>query len=268
MSGPSSVAFTNNVVAPGTTVDVSVTLKAPNSPGSYEGDWKLRNSTGQIFGIGNDSSNYFWVKVNVVNGTRVSMLTGRTSVNMDGHVDKNSRTTFLVGARANQYMMAMINNINKPLVLEIQAPDGSYLAKASENNYSWQGTLPADGDYLVTVVNNGDATDFNISITIPVRVTFQVGATSASLNGVEGAREVNTYLLRALKDQQLTVTLTSDHSDILLAIYGLQDGQPYLRYQLGQTSFTFKLPATQDYVIQCFSFGSSVENYTISFVVK
>lgn len=65
MSGPASVQLTSGTVAPGQTIDVSVTLKAPDTTKTYQGYWKLRNGAGVVFGVG-DSSKAFWVKVVVV----------------------------------------------------------------------------------------------------------------------------------------------------------------------------------------------------------
>ncbi len=43
MGGPASQQLTSGTVAPGATMDVSVNLTAPSSPGTYKGYWKLRN---------------------------------------------------------------------------------------------------------------------------------------------------------------------------------------------------------------------------------
>ncbi len=68
MSGPASVQFINAgaTVAPGSTVDVSVTLTAPATPDTYRGDWKLRNAAGATFGIGDNAEKSFWVQIKVV----------------------------------------------------------------------------------------------------------------------------------------------------------------------------------------------------------
>ncbi len=268
MGGPASQQLTTGTVAPGQTLDVSVSLQAPGTGGNYEGDWMLRNGSSKIFGIGANADSYFWVKIHAIQGNRISMKTGRTAAVVSGHVDKNGRTTYIVGASASQYMMARADSASANLWLEIKAPDGTTLSKASDQHNPWQGTLPKDGDYTVTVVNTGDAADFNLSVTIPVRVSFKSGATSASLDGFVGGKETNTYLLKALKNQTMTVTIDSDNDDVFLTIYGLTDGNPYVRYVTGKTTFTFDLPSTQDYVIECVNTGSSGENYTIDFVVK
>jgi hypothetical protein len=67
MGGPAAVQLTTGTVAPGQEVEVSVTLKAPDSAKTYQGFWKLRNGSGQVFGIGGDARTAFWVKVKVIN---------------------------------------------------------------------------------------------------------------------------------------------------------------------------------------------------------
>jgi hypothetical protein len=52
MDGPKkSQAFTINV-PPGTTIDISVTLRAPKEEGKYKGNWKLEDGGGNQFGLG------------------------------------------------------------------------------------------------------------------------------------------------------------------------------------------------------------------------
>lgn len=60
MSGPSSQQLTNGTVAPGQTIDVSVNLIAPASPGTYKGNWRLKDSNGVLFAL---STGPFWVQI-------------------------------------------------------------------------------------------------------------------------------------------------------------------------------------------------------------
>jgi len=53
-------------VAPGGMVDITVDMKAPIDPGSYQGNWKLMNSRGQLFGIGPKGDAPFWVRISVL----------------------------------------------------------------------------------------------------------------------------------------------------------------------------------------------------------
>ena len=63
---PAAYQLTTGVIAPGQTIDVSVTLKAPDKPGTYQGFWLLRNGAGVLFGIGDNAEKSFWVKVDVI----------------------------------------------------------------------------------------------------------------------------------------------------------------------------------------------------------
>jgi hypothetical protein len=67
MDAPDSVPMPSNV-APGQSVDISVDLTAPDSAGTYQGNWKLRNQDDAWFGIGPGGSSPFWVRI-VVTGS-------------------------------------------------------------------------------------------------------------------------------------------------------------------------------------------------------
>ena len=70
LSAPVAVGLTGNV-NPGQTVDLAINLAAPNKDGHYRGYWKLRNTSGVLFGIGNDATTAFWVDINVKGSTFV-----------------------------------------------------------------------------------------------------------------------------------------------------------------------------------------------------
>jgi hypothetical protein len=69
MSGPASSQITSGTVPPGSTIDISVTLIAPTTPGNYTGNWRLRNAGGALFGIGQGADQSFWVKIKAVSPT-------------------------------------------------------------------------------------------------------------------------------------------------------------------------------------------------------
>lgn len=56
-------------VPPNGTVDISVDMEAPQSPGTYISYWKLRNASGTLFGIGPSGGSAFWVQIVVVPST-------------------------------------------------------------------------------------------------------------------------------------------------------------------------------------------------------
>lgn len=65
MGAASAIQLTNGNVAPGSTVDVSAQLTAPDSEGTYKGFFRLRNGSGVVFGIGDNGDVSFWVEIEV-----------------------------------------------------------------------------------------------------------------------------------------------------------------------------------------------------------
>jgi hypothetical protein len=72
MSGPAEVPLTGNV-SPGDTVDVSVDLVAPDSGGTYQGFWKMRNAAGEFFDYA------VFVQIDVVGGGASVTVTSQPS---------------------------------------------------------------------------------------------------------------------------------------------------------------------------------------------
>lgn len=73
MDGPATQALTGNV-NPGQTMDISVNLKAPATPGDYTGYWKLRNAAGVTFAT-------FYVTIKVSGGGPFAVTGVTTTVN-------------------------------------------------------------------------------------------------------------------------------------------------------------------------------------------
>jgi hypothetical protein len=63
--GAANVLPLSGNVVPGQTIDLSVELIAPGNPGTYRGNWMLRNPQGVNFGIGGDNDDPFWVQIRV-----------------------------------------------------------------------------------------------------------------------------------------------------------------------------------------------------------
>lgn len=64
MGAPPATQLTTGTVPPGQNIDVSIVLEAPVSAGTYQGNFKLRNTEGHIFGLGDDDKP-FWVRIAV-----------------------------------------------------------------------------------------------------------------------------------------------------------------------------------------------------------
>jgi hypothetical protein len=60
------VVYLGQEVPPGGEVEVAVDLVAPNEAGDYQGNWKLSNAEGYLFGIGPRGDLPFWVRITVI----------------------------------------------------------------------------------------------------------------------------------------------------------------------------------------------------------
>ena len=89
MQGQAAISLPGPV-APGATVDLSVTLVAPASPGAYRGEWQLRNANGLLFGIGADGQQHFWVQI-VVAAT-ATPTRAQTATSTRAHTATPTRT--------------------------------------------------------------------------------------------------------------------------------------------------------------------------------
>lgn len=50
-------------VLPGASMDITVEMVAPQQPGVYQSNWKLRSERGELFGIGPEGDSPFWVRI-------------------------------------------------------------------------------------------------------------------------------------------------------------------------------------------------------------
>lgn len=73
--GDEDVVFLSGSVAPGQSLDITVPMTAPTGAGNYQSNWKLRNSAGVLFGIGEKADSVFWVRIKVAATTATPTIT-------------------------------------------------------------------------------------------------------------------------------------------------------------------------------------------------
>jgi hypothetical protein len=140
-------------VAPGQTVDVSVTLIAPSSAGSYSGYWMLRNAAGTLFGTGDKANVPFYVDIKV---KKQDITHGTVSGNLCYPSEFNPpMTLYLETAHTgNRIQFAIVENQNAYSVL---VPAGTYYVYAWAPGYNLEGayTDPNTGLMKPVVVYSG-----------------------------------------------------------------------------------------------------------------
>ena len=67
LSASESLSLKEDVL-PGEIVDIKITMKAPSSNGTYQGNWKIKDESGSLFGIGDKFDSPFWVQIVVGQG--------------------------------------------------------------------------------------------------------------------------------------------------------------------------------------------------------
>jgi hypothetical protein len=81
LDAPIEVPFSETVTY-GESVDLSVEMKAPDTEGTYQSNWKLRDASGNLFGIGPNFDSVFWVRILVEGSpliTSTATATGTTT---------------------------------------------------------------------------------------------------------------------------------------------------------------------------------------------
>ena len=78
-----------------------------------------------------------------------------------------------------------------------------------------------------------------------------------------------SYVIFAQQGQNMEVDLNGVGKGAALTVWGFSDGQPYIRSVTGATTFSMKLPISQDYIIDIVPTNPGDEvGYTLVVTVK
>jgi hypothetical protein len=78
---------------------------------------------------------------------------------------------------------------------------------------------------------------------------------------------VDRWVLRALAGQTMTVDTSATQGQVILIIWGVQDGNVLISDHAGATSFTGVLPTTEDYYIDVRSVGTVSAAYSLQVTI-
>lgn len=180
--GAPDYAPLSTLVAPGEEVDISVQLTSPIDPGTFRGEYKLRDADGKLFGLG-DGSKPFWVqiKVKTKTGLLYDFLSQAKNAEWVSGVGGETGTTLLFNGDDND--PNGVAKIKDALKLETGATSGKVLLTFPKHQSDGfvLGTYPAylvqSGDHLKGklgfVLNPGDTCGSG-------KVKFQIYTTSGA----------------------------------------------------------------------------------------
>ncbi len=217
MGGPDSVAFPKAVL-PGQTVDLTVTLTAPNASGTFRGNWQLKNASGGLFGIGTSHSNPFWVQIKVTLPTQ--------NVTAYDFVDNMCSAQWSYGGGPIPCPL----NTNKLLFGYVKAIDNPVMENGTTSPIHGLLTIPQSqynglirGSFPVTDIFRGDrfqasiGCQFNaVNCYVTYELEYQTGDSLFTLwkskekyDGLVTQADVDLTKIAGLKNARLVLTILS-----------------------------------------------------------
>lgn len=201
--------------------------------------------------------------------TRINFAAGATSANVQGAVAARGTNSYVLAASAGQEMEVSIANptASNNVILIVYGADGAVLLSDHAGAAFFRGVLPTTQDYHIDVRSVVDtSTDYTLSVIIAQRIAFAPGATSATASATTPVNEMHNFVVRASAGQTLNVSTSAAQGQVILIIFGA-DGDVLISDHAGATSFTGKLPTTQDYRIDVRSVGSVPAVYTLTVTI-
>jgi hypothetical protein len=177
---------------------------------------------------------------------RIRFDRGATSAIVSGTLVANSSVRYVLRAAAGQLMDVQLSPAEGAWI-SVTTTSGRSLTPQTGRPSGFRGYLPSSGDYWIDVKAGTQGVSYSLNIAIPQRVSFDAGATSATLTGRLTAHRGLDYILGARAGQLLDIEITPANS-VQLIIYGV-DGT-VLRSGMGEgSSFRGELPSSQDYLV-------------------
>jgi hypothetical protein len=176
MGAPASQQLTPGTVAPGGTIDVSVSLVSPDVAGTYQGYFKLHASDSSTFGIGADANTALWVKIVVkailappVAAPTTQIISKVTSIPVGGTSSTTAPCPAGTAATGGGF------NVNVGVHVYTQAMNGNGWAAVAKNN-------------TASVQN---LTVYAVCLTLPSVSTTMVHETLTVAAGVAGTKKAD-----------------------------------------------------------------------------
>lgn len=155
MGAPESEVITTSSVAPGQSVDVSVTLTAPAAVGSYTAYFRLRSADGVQFGVLTNASGTFYVQIKVTGGTATATGTVTGAPTITG-----LNPTYALANSTDTQLTVFGTNFGSGSVVKWGSTSltTTYVSATQLTAKILQEYIKTVGNYSITVVNsNGTA---------------------------------------------------------------------------------------------------------------
>jgi Ig-like domain from next to BRCA1 gene len=211
MGAPNEVNLTGNV-APGQTMELAINMTAPAATGKYQGNWKLHNQNGTVFGLPNGLA--FYVSIEVVQAAVTQTPVVGNTVVYDFASDYcsaawSSEAGALSCPGGLNDDAGFIIRLDNPILANGNAAGGASLETAPlmKSNSAWNGNGSIQGEFPSLSVDDGyhflsqiaclkDATTCNVNFHLNYSADSgplqSLGSWSVSYNS--GVRSLNIDL--------------------------------------------------------------------------
>jgi hypothetical protein len=191
-----------------------------------------------------------------------ALTTGTTAGVLQGTVNAGQVLAYTVNAAQAQPMTLIMTSPNNDISLGVIDPNGNVLLGTSNRQRSWQMVLPTSGQYTIQVMGGASSETFDLTIKLPVVVSFASGTSSSTLTGTTINGYLFSYALNCAAGQTLTATLAQPASTATIDIYGILSGT-LVDASAGFNSWSGILPETEDYVVEVVPANNQVINYSL-----
>jgi hypothetical protein len=199
---------------------------------------------------------------------RILFAPGATQATIEGYLPAGGGALYVMGVAAGQFveMDATAGTMGQGLRFSITGADGVVVKPMGEAHV--RTVVPSTQDYYVELVSDVGATEYRLSVLIPVRIRFAPGTTSATVTGSLEEGQMRDYVLRALGGQRMIVAPQATTGEVGLVISGA-DGQVLLSGRTGPPGGVFDgvLPTSQDYLITVQARGGIGADYRLEITI-
>lgn len=205
-------------------------------------------------------------EVTFVIPVRIAFAKGATSGGAATTLGPYQVQSYVVNAGGGVPMLVNTKNANTTITI-FGANTGAVLVPAWSNTKGlpgWQGMLPSSQDYVIQVIAPASSQAINLVVSLPARISFAAGTTSATRSGSTVNGNVVSYVAWGAAGQTMDLNVTSSDGSAILVVYGFQTGQWMVTYDQKKTSYSTTLPVSQDYIIVVDPTKGTVVNYTLT----
>jgi len=204
---------------------------------------------------------------NVPAGGKIVFKQGGTTGSASGNLLAGGAVQYLLRALGGQLMVVNVSSPQDQAILTVKGVQGCQTLLAKSKGWiTFRTYLPSNQQYALGV-SSSVATSYELTVDVPARIKFASGATSATVTGSASSGPNISYVLKALKDQTMTVLVDSENDKVYLAAYGYDTWNELIDPADRDTSATVNLPKTEDYVIYVIQ-PDNPSDFTLTVTIK